>query len=225
MSYSVNESENSKGIQELIELLCEKGVSEGKETSLKIIEDAEKRAEWIMNQANEEAKLIVSEAREEANFIKKAGGDSLLIAFRDIKLRLKDELSKQFATQLNELIRHELKTPETLKNLLLNAVSKTHIPDEEMEIILPKKVLGLEELRQNPDSLKGGPLIELLSEVTRHLLKSEVHFSPGLKSNEGIIFALREGEIKVDLTDEALTTLLLSHLQPRFRAILEGVVA
>ena len=52
-----------------------------------------------------------------------------------------------------------------------------------------------------------------------------MHFSPGLKSNEGIIFALREGEIKVDLTDEALTTLLLSHLQPRFRAILEGVVA
>tara|TARA_R110002072_G_scaffold99983_2_gene219956 strand:- start:4964 stop:5641 length:678 start_codon:yes stop_codon:yes gene_type:complete len=224
MSYSVNDNNNSKGIQELIELLRDKGVNEGKESSIKLIEEAEKRAKWIINQANEEASLILSKAQEDADFIKKAGADSLVIAFRDIKLRLKDDLSKQFATQLNELIRHEMKSPDILKQLLINAASKTQIPDEDMDIILPKKIMGLEELRNSPDCLKGGTLIELLSEVTRALLKSEVHFKAGLASNEGIVFSLREGKIQVDLTDEALTSLLLSHLQPRFRAILEGVV-
>ena len=160
MSYSVNDNNNSKGIQELIELLRDKGVNEGKESSIKLIEEAEKRAKWIINQANEEASLILSKAQEDADFIKKAGADSLVIAFRDIKLRLKDDLSKQFATQLNELIRHEMKSPDILKQLLINAASKTQIPDEDMDIILPKKIMGLEELRNSPDCLKGGTLIE-----------------------------------------------------------------
>lgn len=224
MTYSVNENDNSKGIQELIELLRDKGVTEGKEASIKLVEEAEKRADWILKQANDEAKLTIEKAKKEADFIRKAGADSLHIAFRDIKLRLKDELSNQFATQLNELIRHEMSSPDMLKQLLINAASKTQIPDEDMHIVLPNKALGLDDLRQNPNSLKGGPLIEILSEVTRKLLRSEVHFSAGLKTKEGIVFSLREGEIKVDLTDEALTALLLNHLQPRFRAILEGVV-
>lgn len=224
MSYSVDERENSKGIQELIEALRDKGVAQGKEASIKIIEEAEKRAEWMLKQAEEEAKAIVSNAHEGADFIRKAGSDSLLVAFRDIKLRLKDELSNQFAMQLNELIKYELKEPETLKLLLINAVSKAQIPDESMDIILPEKVLGLEELRQNPESLKSGALIEILSEVTRDLLKSEVTFKTG-KNQAGIVFSLRNDEIQVDLAEEALTELLLNHLQPRFRAILEGVVA
>lgn len=224
MSYSVDERENSKGIQELIELLRDKGVAQGKDASIKIVEEAEKRAEWMLNQAEEEAKAILSKAHEDADFIRKAGSDSLLVAFRDIKLRLKDELSNQFAMQLNELIKYELKKPETLKLLLINAVSKSQIPDESMNIILPEKVLGLEELRQNPDSLKSGALIEILSEVTRDLLQSEVKFKAG-KNQAGIIFSLRDDEIQVDLSDHALTELLLSHLQPRFSAILEGVVA
>tara|TARA_R110001592_G_scaffold52649_9_gene161382 strand:- start:104890 stop:105564 length:675 start_codon:yes stop_codon:yes gene_type:complete len=223
MPYSVDENRNSQGIQELIELLREKGVTEGKEASIKIIEEAEKRAEWILNQTNEEAKSVLAKAHEEAEFIRKAGSDSLTIAFRDIKLRLKDDLSKQFASQLNELIRCELRNPETLKLLLINAISNIQIHDENMDIILPEKVLGIEELRQTPDSLKGGALVEILSEVTRNLLKSEVCFKTG-SSKAGIVFSLRDGEIQVDLTDEALTQLILSHLQPRFRAILEGVV-
>jgi len=31
-------------------------------------------------------------------------------------------------------------------------------------------------------------------------------------------------DISLDLTDEAIAALLLEHLQPRFRAILEGIV-
>jgi V/A-type H+/Na+-transporting ATPase subunit E len=118
-----------------------------------------------------------------------------------------------------------LQTPDTLKKMLFCAARKTNIPDEDMDILLPEKVMGLEELRQHPSSLKEGPLVEILSEVTRELLKSEVTFKSGLPGKQGLVFALREGEIMIELTDEALTNLLLTHLQPRFRAILEGVVA
>jgi len=33
-----------------------------------------------------------------------------------------------------------------------------------------------------------------------------------------------KGNITIDLTDEAIAALLLQHLQPRFRAVLEGIV-
>lgn len=218
-------SSKSRGIQELISLLKDKGVTAGKDEGVRIIGDAEQRADWIVKQAKEEAKQILSRARQEADFIENAGRDSLLISFRDIKLRLKDELSNQFANQLKELIHHEMQSPDTLKQLLYCAASNARIPDEKMDIALPDKVMGLEELRQNPSSLKEGPLVEILSEVTKKLLKSEVTFKSGLPDKQGIVFSLRNGEILIELTDDALTNLLLTHLQPRFRALLEGVVA
>ena len=35
---------------------------------------------------------------------------------------------------------------------------------------------------------------------------------------------MKDEDIVLDLTDEAVAGLLLLHLQPRFRAILEGIV-
>ncbi len=224
MSQTVKLNGNSKGIEELIELLKNKGVVAGKEEGTRIVEDAQHRADWLISQAKEEAARIKADAEREAQFIHQAGKESLQTAFRDIKLRLKDELSNQFAAQLRELIQHELENADTLKLLLQNAASKVELDDEPMEIILPEKVLGLEELRQDPASLKSGPLMGVLSEVTRQLLSSEVQFTTNTQQQGGIVFSLKDGEIKVELTDEALTELLLRHLQPRFRAVLEGVV-
>jgi len=225
MTQSVKLNGNSKGIEELIELLKNKGVVAGKAESTRIVEDAERRADWLITQAKEEAARIRAEAERDAKFIHQAGKDNLHTAFRDIKLRLKDELSNQFANQLKELIQHELANPDTLKSLLQQAASRVELKDEPMDIILPDKVLGLEALRQDPGSLKSGPLMEVLSDVTRKLFQSEVHFKTGSSHQGGIVFSLKEGEIHVELTDDALTELLLHHLQPRFRAVLEGVIS
>lgn len=225
MSQSEKLQETSNGVQALIDIIHEKGVDAGKEEGLRIVEEAEKRAEWIINQANEEAEQIKQKADKEADFIRHAGKDSLELAFRDIKLKLKDDLSSQFASQLKRLIRHEMQDPDTLKKLLMQAASKCRVPDEEMKILLPEQVLGLDELRQDPSSIEQGALVEVLSAVASSLFESGVEFklSPDVKA--GMTFSLRDGEIVIEATDKALTELLLAHLQPRFRALLEGVVA
>jgi len=225
MTDSIDTGDNSRGIQELITVLKEKGVSAGKTEGVRIIADAEQRADWILEQAREEASQLLQKANEDADFIRNAGKEALLTAFRDIKLRLKDELTNQFASQLKMLITHEMQSPDALKQLLISAATNTTIPDEDMVIHLPDKVMGLEDLRQNPAALDKGALIEVLSEVTRKLLQSQVTFKPEPSGNQGIVFSLRDGEIFIELTDEALTKLLLTHLQPRFRALLEGVIA
>ena len=214
----------SKGIQELIDELREKGVNAGKEESSKLVADAEHRAEWILEQAEAEAETIRSKAEQEAKFIRKSGSDALEMAYRDIKMKLRDELSQQFARQLGKLIVQELQDPETLKQLLMSAASRSKLPDEPARIVLPERAVGLEELRSDPSQLQGGPLIEMVSSVARELFSQGVEIGADGRARAGMTVSLKDGEINVDLTDQALMDLLLAHLQPRFRAILEGVV-
>lgn len=228
---------NSQGIEELIEQLKNKGVAAGKEESVRIIADAEKRAEWILSQATEEAENLIASARRDAEFIQQAGKEALQVSYRDVVLRLKDELSGQFAAQLEKLIQHEMQSTDTLKLLLFAATSQHPVPDQDMDLqisheslqqakdSLPSEALGLEELRNHPESLKSGMLLELLSEVARAMLNAKVEVKIGNRSQPGIVFVMHENNIEIELTDEALSQALLNHLQPRFRAILEGVVA
>ncbi len=224
MNNSAEENLTSKGIQELIDQLRDKGVNAGKEESAKLVADAESRASWILEQAQAEATEIRETAEKDAEFIRKAGADSLEIAYRDIKMKLRDELSQQFARQLGKLIVQELQDPDTLKQLLLSAAARSNIPDEPVRITLPARAVGLEELRSDPAQLQGGPLVEMVSDVATTLFSQGVEVSTKGRSKAGISISLNEGEVNVDLTDEALQDLLLAHLQPRFRAILEGVV-
>ena len=215
---------SSRGIQELLDLIREKGVAEGQAHGTRIVEDAEQRAEWLVKQAREEADKIVKDAREEAEFIREAGEEALQMAFRDIQLKLKDQLAGQFAQQLSRLIQKELSEPDTLRLLLLHAAGKAGIPNEKLTIELPNEALALDDLRAAPEQLQKPELLGLMSQVAREVFTEGFEIRHG-KQSAGLRFVLKDGKVTVDLSDPALTRLLLAHLQPRFRAVLEGVVA
>ena len=216
---------SAQGVQALIDTLREQGVEAGRQESTRLVEEAEHRTSWMVEQAEEEARQIIKKANNEADFIRSAGREALQIAFRDIKLKLKDELAAQFALQLKNLVQHELQQPDTLKQMLLYAAQQTELPNEPIAALLPQQILGLDELRKHPESLQQGPLLEILSDVTHKLLQRGIELQGHSQAKAGITYSLRNGEICVELTDDVLTELLLKHLQPRFRALLEGVVA
>lgn len=224
MSQSLDKKQAASGVQELIDQIREKGVNEGKSEGTRIVEEAEQRAEWIVKQATEEADAIKQAAEQDARFVKDAGQDALGLALRDIKLKLKDELSIQFSEQLRKLVELELQDPNTLKALLVSALSKMTIPDEPMTIALPERAKGIDELREDPKSLEQGALVELVSDTAKQMLTQGVSIRLDNNIDNGLTFLLNEGEVSVEVTDKSLTAMLLQHLQPRFRAILEGVV-
>lgn len=225
MSQSLDTQQSASGVQELIDQIREKGVNAGKTQGTRIVEDAEQRAEWIIKQAKEEAAAIKKEADANYRFVTEAGHDALALAFRDIKLKLKDELSVQFSEQLRKLVEKELQDPDTLKLLLISAVSKISIPDAPQAIVLPDKAVGLNELREDPGSLQQGVLVELVSDTARKLLTKGVDIRFDNNISSGLVFLLNDGEVAVEMTDKSLSDMLLKHLQPRFRAMLEGVVS
>ncbi|KEQ17392.1 hypothetical protein [Endozoicomonas numazuensis] len=215
----------SVGVQELIEKLRNQGVQDGRNQAAQIVSEAEATASELMREAQAKADAIVSKAREEADFIAKAGQEALQLAERNAVLELKDYLLEKFSGQISALVSGSLEKEEVLKQMILEVAGENHLHGEKnLEVVLPRKVIGVDELRKNPDLVKQGPLLDFVTGQAAEMLQEGVSFSVGQPDQSGIKFRLHDKEIEVELNDETVTAVLLRHLQPRFRALLEGIV-
>ena len=96
--------------------------------------------------------------------------------------------------------------------------------EERLTIKLPETVIGIDDLRKNPEELKEGTMAHFVLSVMASLLREGITYQPSGDIGAGLKIYLKDGDVEVDLTDEAITAVLLEHLQPRFRALLEGIV-
>ena len=219
----------SSGVEQLISRLRDDGVRQGREEAQRIVEDAEHRATWLMEQAREQADELIAKAREESERLRRSGEEALQIAARDAVLNMKGFLSERFAVEVRRLVGEQLRDEELLRQMILEIAGR--VRDDlgleqarQMEVLLPRDVIGLDELRHHPETLKEGTLSHFVLAVAQSLLRDGVTFSNGKPGQCGICLRLTGQDLEVELTDEAVAKLLLAHLQPRFRALLEGIV-
>lgn len=221
----------SQGVENLITRLKQDGVQAGQEEAQKIIKDAQDKANKICNEAQATTKKMIEEAHHFIQQEKKAAEDALQLAARNMRLELRQNLIDRFAQEVKRIIHRELDNESMLRQLILviaaESVEQLHaFKAKHIEIELPKKVLDFEEIKKNPDLMKTDPLKSLVQSVTRQMLKEGMHvkitttdqFSAGVKVH------LQDEEIVLDLTEEAVSHLLIKHMQPRFRALLEGLL-
>jgi V/A-type H+/Na+-transporting ATPase subunit E len=226
---SDNKSSTASGVEVLIKRLRQEGVDKGRQEAERIVTDAQHHAQWLVDQAHEQAERVLQEARAEAGRLHRSGEEALQIAARDTILHMKTVLSQRFAVEVKRLVGEPLRDEDFLRRLILEIAGRTR--DEvglntakRMEVLLPKDVVGLEELRRHPEELKEGTLSHFVLTVAQKLLREGVSFGRGEDNHTGIRLQLTDHDLEVELTDEAVATLLLEHLQPRFRALLEGIV-
>ncbi|RLJ19571.1 hypothetical protein DJ031_07940 [bacterium endosymbiont of Escarpia laminata] len=217
----------SSGVEALIERLHDEGVAAGRERAEKIVADAEHQAAWIVEQAELEAEALKKAAREHAGQTQKALQESLSVAVRDAILSLKSTLSARFADEVQRAVGREMSREQMLQRLILEVAgrAKEQLDESEpMQILLPRDAVGLEELRKDPEALRANPLTELSGLITKEMLREGVTFIEADDDMPGIRLSIRGDAIKLDVTEAAVTELLLAHLQPRFRALVEGIV-
>ncbi len=217
----------SSGVEALIEQLRDQGVRTGQEQASKLIEEAEHRADWLLKQARQEASQLVEKAKAEAMQLKTAGEEALKIAARDMNLEVKESLAKRFTDQVERLVTEQLDTTEFLQRMIIELVGRTRADVgldsvTDVELLLPKEFIGLDELRRNPHEYREGKMSHLVQSLTADQLRAGVTLA--LHEGKGIKIRLTGKEVEVDLSDEAIARLLLKHLQPRFRALLDGVI-
>ena len=148
---------------------------------------------------------------------------------RDAVLDMKSTLMERFSADVKRLVSQALQDQDFLKQMILELTGRVRgsadVGDGEATIvILPETVVGLEELRGNPEELQKGPVTRFVLGLTGEMLRDGVTFAGSEDLSAGIQVHLKDKDITLDLSDGAVAALLLQHLQPRFRAVLEGIV-
>ncbi len=217
----------SKGVNDLIARLREDGVEAGRAEAATILEKARAEAAALREAAQRDAQAMRDQARRDADAYRQAGQEALETATRDSILDLKTQMTERFRADIRRLVSHQMTDTVFLSRMILELVGRVrdHIDaDSAMEIILPAEAVDLEELRQNADDLENSPLTDFVRNVAGDLARRGVNLSVSEDVSAGARIYLENDDVMVDLSDVAVADMLSRHLQPRFRAILEGVV-
>ena len=219
----------SSGVEALIERLRDEGVNSGLQQADVLITQARHESEQILADAKREAEGILRQARSEAEMVRNAGEEALRTAMRDTVLKMKGHLSTRFSDEVRRLVAADMAQEAFLEQLILEVAGRVRRDVgldkvDKIEILLPEDVVGLEELRRHPEKLRAGSLSHFVLSVANGLLRDGVELRSSDRLEGGIRIILQGGEIQVDLTPDKVAEVLLEHLHPRFRAILEGTV-
>ncbi len=96
---------------------------------------------------------------------------------------------------------------------------------KQVTVIVPRTLVGLEDLRHDPLRLHAGGMTHFVLNVAGDVLDEGISIGVAEDDDQhGIRLYLEDKQVHIDLTDKAVAELLLTHLQPRFRAVLEGTI-
>lgn len=219
----------ASGVEALLERLEMEGVRAGEQKAARLVADAEARARAIREAAEEEARATIEAARIEAANLARGGEEALRVAMRDAVLDLKQQLASQFKGEVSRLVTQHMRDEEVLRRLILAVAGRAAEATEvakagAVEILLPADVIGLDDLRRDPSELRDGALGRFVLGAMGELLRQGVTFGRSADATSGIEVRLIDREVVLDLSDKAVADVILAHLQPRFRALLEGVI-
>lgn len=213
------------GVDTLISELKEKGVKHGQEEARKIISEAEERAHFIVSQAELEAQDIKADAEREAEKLKHSAEEAIQVAARDLILDMKATLQQRLAVDLRHLVEKQFQQEDFIARILLAVAGESREQLQldqisDLMIQLPANIKQDEPARI-AEKFAQDKLGQWLTDLTGQRLREGLTFSS--HQGSGIKIKWANEEMEVDLTTEAITELLLEHIQPRFRALLDAI--
>lgn len=216
------------GVEALISRLRDEGVQSGRRQAEEIVAQAQADARHTLEMARSQAERIVADARRQAESLEQSGREALELALRDAVLSMKTRLSERFRGEVRQLVGEEQEKQELLEKMILEVVGRVRAEAdraERIEVLLPRRAVGFADLSQDPEELARGELTRFVRLVAADMLREGVSFGVAREGQEsGISLRLVDREVVLDLSDRAVADVILEHLQPRFRALLEGVV-
>lgn len=214
----------SAGVEILIARLRDEGIAQGRSQAQALVTAAQQQAVDIVAAAKRDAEAIALKAKEEAGKLKAVGEDAIRLAMRDTMLSLEADLTNRFQNMLRGLVKGVLQDPAFLQRLILEVAGKAAPSAERAELLIPAEVVSLEDLQRKPEEAKPGTLTHFVLSLGGGMLREGLSFgvTDGLQS--GIRVRLVDENVQIDLTESAVSRLLLRHMLPRFRALLRGAV-
>ena len=205
-------------LQDLIETLKKQGVESGEKAGKDIVESARKQAEDLVAKARAEAASIVGQAREESDKQMKRLQSSMEIAASQFVNNLKGVIEENLLTlPLQKELTGVLGDPGFFKTLITRFVESYARTGqaEAIQLLLPKgaqdelKDFAMQLMARHYGSAKGDDSLVLELEA------QDVKF--GFQVNK------KQGNVRLDFSDEAFLSLFLSFLTPKFRDLFKSI--
>ena len=216
----------ASGVQELINRLRDEGVKAGQEKSDQVLREAQEQASRIVAQAKAEAEEILSKARSEIETERAAANDSLRVAIRDTELKMEAELKADFAAHVKRLVSVELSDREFLRQIVLAiagmAAGDKACEGQPVEVLLPQDLFETDERETRLTEKGQDRMRHLVLGISGDMLREGVDLKPSEDISGGIRIRLVGEDLEIDLSDQAISDLLLQNLLPRYQAIVTG---
>jgi V/A-type H+/Na+-transporting ATPase subunit E len=214
----------SAGVGHLIDRLRDEGIAQGRRQAEALVTAAQMQAADIRATAQREAEAILVKAKEETEKLQAVGDDAIRLAMRDTMLSLEGDLINRFQNMLRRLVKGMLEDPAFLQRLILEVAGKAAPSAARAELLLPAEVVSLDDLRRKPEEAKAGTLMHFVLSLGGGMLREGLSFGVADDAQAGIRVQLVDENMQIDLTESAVSQLLLRHMLPRFRALLRGAV-
>jgi V/A-type H+-transporting ATPase subunit E len=216
----------ASGVQELISRLRDEGVKAGREKSDQILREAQEQAAQIVAQAKAEAEALLSKARNEIEREKAAALESVRVAIRDTELKMEAEVKADFAAHVRRLVSVEMSDKKFLRQMILGiagmAAGEKACEDKPVEVLLPKDLFESDEKHTRLTEKGQERVRRLVLGISGDMLRDGVDLKPSDDISGGIRIRLVGEDLEIDLSDQAISDLLLQNLLPRYRAIVSG---
>lgn len=219
--------QTASGVDALIAQLRDDGVAAGQAEAARIVSEAQARADAIRAAAQAEADKMTTDAMTKSDRYRQAGEDALNTAMRDAVLTMKAKLIAQFEMDVQRMVSETLADPDLLKQMVIELVGRARDDTgskDGADVILPAQIVGPDAIRENADDIQSGELTKFVLGLSQDMLMAGVTLHASDDLHAGIRAKLGQAAVTLDLSDAAIASLLMQHLQPRFRAVLEGVI-
>ncbi len=216
----------SSGVQDLIARLRDDGVKAGREKAEQILQEAREEAGKILAEAKTQADEILGRAKVQIERDRNACMGSLRTAIRDTELKMESELKVDFAAHVRRLVSIEMGDREFIKQCILavSGMATGHMVCEgqPVEVLLPKDLFETDESgsRLTPEGKER--MHHLVLGISADMLREGVELKPSRNLKRGIRVRLVGEDLEIDLSDKAISDLLLENLLPRYQAIVRG---
>lgn len=216
----------SRGVDALIARLRKDGVDAGRAEAERLTTEAKAEAAQILTSARREADDYLAAAKRESDAYVTAGERALETAMRDVVLRMRGEMTERFRRDVARLVTASVSESDLLRQMILEVAGRAGagLGDSRVEVILPARVVGADEIRDNADDVQAGAATQYVLGLTRDMLREGVTLRAERDMSAGIRVRVPGDDVELDLSDEAIAGLLIDHLQPRFQAVMDGVI-
>lgn len=212
-------TQTSSGVKELICRIRDEGVAAGREEAARIVAEAKDEAARILAEARATAERMRDQARARIEAERKAALEALQQAARDTTLTLRATVRTAFEARVKRLVSEATGHAEFIQSLVLVLAGRTadeYVKDKKAEVLIPEGVLGSGQLDPNDEQR----LRQAVLAITGDALREGIELVTSEEVKGGARVRLVGEDLEIDLTDEAISELLLKMLRPRYRAII-----